>query len=68
MFGDPLPLPLDVAAAVPSWLAAAGVAGGQVYDAMVGLAAHEAGMTLATRDARAARTYEALGVRYEVVG
>jgi predicted nucleic acid-binding protein len=44
-------------------LASAGIAGGAVYDALVGLAAHEHGFTLVTRDARARSTYEAVGAQ-----
>lgn len=46
---------------------AAGVDGGAVYDALVGLTAAESGRTLITRDERAAVTYERLGVSFEVV-
>lgn len=48
-------------------LARSGIAGGAVYDGLVALAAREDGATLATRDARARSTYEALGVRVELV-
>jgi hypothetical protein len=37
------------------------LAGGAVYDALVGLAAVENGATLATRDSRARATYEIVG-------
>lgn len=53
----------DVLAALP----AAGIAGGAVYDALVGAAAREHGLTLATRDRRALDTYRALDVRLEVL-
>jgi toxin FitB len=39
-----------------------GIAGGAVYDALVALAAKEHGAALATRDARARGTYDAVGV------
>ena len=43
-------------------LSKAGVAGGAVYDALVALAALEHGCVwLATRDARAKASYEAIG-------
>lgn len=48
-------------------LANAGIGGGAVYDAMVALAARDHGASLATRDARARSTYEALGVAVEIV-
>jgi predicted nucleic acid-binding protein len=40
-----------------------GVAGGAVYDALVGAAAVEHGLTLLTRDRRAADTYRRVDVR-----
>jgi predicted nucleic acid-binding protein len=43
-------------------LAATGVTGGSVYDALVGSAAVEQGVPLLTRDARALRTYRAMEV------
>lgn len=45
-----------------------GIAGGAVHDALVGLAAAEHDADLATRDARARPTYEAVGVRVVVAG
>jgi predicted nucleic acid-binding protein len=48
--------------------AAAGVAGGAVYDGLVAIAAKEAGLLLVSCDARAAATYRALGVEFELVG
>ena len=45
-----------------------GIRGGAVYDALVGEAARAAGRRLLTRDLRARRTYDALGVDYELVG
>lgn len=44
-----------------------GIAGGAAYDGLVALAAREHGAVLVTRDARARSTYEALGVRTEVL-
>lgn len=46
-------------------LANRGIAGGAVYDALVGLAARSHELLLATRDARARTTYEAIGARVE---
>jgi predicted nucleic acid-binding protein len=66
-FPSPLILPPTVAAKLPATLAGLGIAGGAVYDAMVGLAAVGAGLPLATRDARARRTYEAVGAEVVVV-
>lgn len=48
-------------------LARRGIAGGATYDGLVALAAREHGCVLATRDARARSTYEALGVVTEVL-
>lgn len=45
-----------------------GVTGGSVYDALVGWAALTNGCTLFTRDHRARRTYDLLGVDYLLVG
>lgn len=44
-------------------MARLGVEGGAAYDALVALAALGHGMVLATRDARARNTYEAVGVQ-----
>jgi predicted nucleic acid-binding protein len=41
------------------------IAGGSVYDALVGAAAVEHGLTLVSRDHRALETYRALGVDVE---
>ena len=49
-------------------LAALGITGGGVYDALVGEAARVHGLRLLTRDARARRTYDLLGVDWELVG
>ncbi len=48
-------------------LATIGIAGGSVYDALVGAAAAEHGLTLATRDRRALETYRALDVEVELL-
>jgi predicted nucleic acid-binding protein len=48
-------------------LASLGIAGGAVYDALVAAAAAEHGITLATRDRRAAETYRALDVDFELI-
>ena len=46
-------------------LATIGIAGGSVYDALVGAAAAEHGLRLASRDRRALQTYRALDVEVE---
>jgi predicted nucleic acid-binding protein len=48
-------------------LAGLRLAGGSVYDALVGAAAKEAGITLVTRDRRAVDTYRALDVDFELI-
>lgn len=48
-------------------LVEADIAGGSVYDALVGLAAAEHGLTLATRDRRALDTYRLLSVDVELL-
>jgi len=63
-FGPPLLLGLE---RLPDVLSEKGIAGGAVYDALVALAAAEHGVELATRDARAKTTYEAVGARVVVV-
>jgi predicted nucleic acid-binding protein len=57
----------DAAAALLAEVPAVGVAGGAVYDALVGAAAKEHGSVLATRDRRALETYRALDVRLELL-
>ena len=47
--------------------AAAGIAGGAVYDALVGTAARTHHATLVTCDAGARSTYDALGVTYQII-
>lgn len=61
-FAAPLVLSADAAQKVHSALSRLGIAGGAVYDALVALAAGENGAALATRDARARGTYDAIGV------
>jgi predicted nucleic acid-binding protein len=55
------------AAALLGDLHTLGIAGGAVYDALVGATAKEHGLTLATRDRRALETYRVLEVRIEYV-
>lgn len=47
--------------------AAAGVAGGGTYDALVGLTAHTFGQELLSLDRRAERTYRSLGITYRLL-
>ena len=55
------------AAALLTEFETAGIAGGAVYDALVGAAAKEHGLTLATRDGRALEIYRALDVDVELL-
>lgn len=55
----------DGAAALLSRLASDNLAGGAVYDALVGAAAVEHRLVLVTRDRRALETYRTLGVEVE---
>ena len=48
-------------------LASLGIAGGAVYDALVAATAAEHGIILATRDRRAAETYRALDIDFELI-
>lgn len=66
-FGPPLE-PSDVrSATLLTTLADAGVVGGAVYDGLIGLTAHDAGLVLVTRDRRAVPTLLALGVEHELM-
>jgi predicted nucleic acid-binding protein len=56
-----------VAAELLTRLHRAGIAGGAVYDALVGATAVEHGLPLATRDRRALETYRALDVTIELL-
>ena len=57
-----------VSAALMDELARLRIAGGAVYDALVGAAARHHDLPLLTSDRRALRTYDALGVRVQLVG
>jgi len=47
--------------------ASVGIAGGAIYDALIGAAASEHGLTLVTHDRRALATYRVLDVRAELL-
>lgn len=66
-FASPLVLGTSPARKLPDTLSRLGIAGGAVYDALVALAAKQHGVALATRDARARGTYDAVGVEVIVV-
>lgn len=44
-----------------------GITGGAMYDALIAATALEADARLLSRDERAARTYEVIGVRFELI-
>ncbi len=58
----------DDTAALLRRLAGLGIAGGAVYDALVGAAAVAHGVPLATRDVRAVDVYRTLDVELEIIG
>jgi len=66
-FAPPLTLSGPSAQEVHVTLSRLGIAGGAVYDGLVALAAKEHGAALATRDARARGTYDAVGVAVVLV-
>ncbi len=66
-FSAPLAAPPDELTSLPRLLAARGISGGAVYDALVGLAARASAVPLLTRDGRAMGTYAALDVEIELV-
>ena len=68
VFGTPVWLSPRAHADLLNRLAVVGIAGGAVYDALVGEAARTNNRVLLTRDLRARRTYDLLGVDYELVG
>jgi predicted nucleic acid-binding protein len=58
----------EAAAVLGPELARLGISGGAVYDALVGAAARQHGLSLVSGDARARPAYEALGVRVRLIG
>jgi predicted nucleic acid-binding protein len=66
-FSSPLLLSAPRSRKLPDTLSRLGIAGGAVYDALVALAAKDHNVALATRDARAQGTYDAVGVTVIVV-
>jgi toxin FitB len=66
-FSQPLTLSPARTRKLPDTLSRLGIAGGAVYDALVALAAKEHEVALATRDARARGTYDAVGVGVIIV-
>jgi predicted nucleic acid-binding protein len=60
-------LPPGIALNALAVMSDAGIAGGAVYDGLVGLAAKSAAITLLSCDRRAAKTYAALGVDVRLI-
>ncbi|CUU55051.1 Predicted nucleic acid-binding protein, contains PIN domain [Parafrankia irregularis] len=67
-FTAPLVLSGPPAQQIHTTLSRLGIVGGAVYDGLVALTAKEHGLALATRDARARGTYDAVGVKVILVG
>lgn len=63
----PLTLPGSEVRVLLRAMAAAEVAGGAIYDALIAATARHWTAPLLTRDRRAAATYEKVGARYEMV-
>jgi predicted nucleic acid-binding protein len=64
----PLTLPGGAYRRLVEAAAGSGIAGGAIYDALIGLTAKRANAKLLTLDRRAVAAYEAVGVRYELLG
>lgn len=60
-------LPSDIALTAVATLSEAGIAGGAIYDGLVGLAAKAAGVPLLSCDRRAMGTYAALGIDVRLI-
>lgn len=67
VFNDVHWLTSDATLALLDRLGTVGIVGGAVYDALVGEAARTNETLLLTRDQRARRTYDLLGVSYELL-
>jgi predicted nucleic acid-binding protein len=66
-FDPPLAIDPSTASRLHSVLAELQISGGATYDGMIALAARAHNCVLATRDARARATYDAVGVTVEIV-
>ncbi|MGH7860039.1 MAG: type II toxin-antitoxin system VapC family toxin [Candidatus Binatia bacterium] len=63
----PLVLPARAHLRLIEQATGSGIAGGRIYDALVGATVRHARARLLTRDGRAVPTYERLGVDYEIL-
>lgn len=66
-FDDAVILDADQCGGIHRELAERGIAGGAVYDGLIGTAARAHDLVLATRDARARGTYESVGAIVELL-
>lgn len=64
---DTLTAPAPLQRRLVAVVAALGIEGGAIYDALIGLTAAEHGEVLLTRDRRAVRTYDQLDIAYELI-
>ncbi len=62
----PLTLPHDEYRKLLQSAAKRGISGGAIYDALIAATVNRAGASLATRDRRAARTYDAMQTPYDL--
>jgi predicted nucleic acid-binding protein len=67
LVGDVHVLDATRTGALPGELRRRGIFGGAVYDGLIALTAAQFGATLLTLDARAARTYRACGIDFELL-
>lgn len=65
--GPPLVLSAEGHIRMVELAGGSGIMGGAMYDALIAATALEAGARLLSRDERAARTYAAIGVRFELL-
>lgn len=64
---DPVGIAADRYPAAVSELASLGIVGGAVYDGLIAIAARDNAAELMSLDVRAARTYEQVGVRHQLL-
>ena len=64
---EPIGIPPAAYPEAVSEMTSAGVAGGAVYDGLIGLSTGRQGVELVSLDVRAARTYERLGVDFRLL-
>lgn len=67
LYPEPCWLEAEAAMSLLARCGPIGITGGAIYDALVGEAARVHGRRLLTRDHRARRTYDLIGVEYDLV-